>query len=400
MAVVGGVHFRVAKASLTYSGARNRQNPASVVIKQVNGQKSITTFQKLGLFLKPYFPSISFGATIEELAYRLHGYLIELQFYRTHAREVKIPIPECYFSYYDYFNVRFVMIMEDLSACENGEPDGFTPEQAKAMLTSLAKLHAQFWQSSGFKSEKKLWSYGGYWLGNKEMSHHKTIPSVFDATLKNFPFILEEFPEAKALSARLTTNLEKITQTVHAREPRTLIHGDYKISNIFIDMAQKPIVPYAIDWQWMGRGCCATDVAYFIYTSLSLSNSKWSFDTTQPGAVLDREYPHYTAHEMDLLRTYYNALVASPSIQNYSFEDFERQYAVNQVYFTIFCLREKWSSMSPTNMEFFNANRIDGLHLRTPEHMLQMLKRTDVLLQHLDFEATKRLGYRSWRNKL
>jgi thiamine kinase-like enzyme len=390
----------VAKAFLEYKGHANRRLPTSVVIKQVNGKNGISTFQKLGLFLKPYFPSISFGATIEELAYRLQGYLIELQFYRTHAREVRVPIPECYFSYYDYFNVRFVMIMEDLSPCENGEPDGFTPDQAKALLTNLASLHAQFWHSSGFKSEKKLWSYGGYWLGNKEMSHNKTIPSVFESTLSNFPVILEEFPEARRFSTALTKNLNLLTQAVHAREPKTLIHGDYKISNIFVDLKSSPYKPYSIDWQWMGRGNCATDVAYLLYTSLALTNPKWSFDTDKHAVSKDPKYSHYSAHEMDLLRTYYNALISHDNVTDYTFEEFEQQYAVNQVYFTVFCLREKWSTMSSTNMDFFYTNKIDGLHLRTKDHMIQMLKRSAVLLQHIDFEATKKLGYRSWKNKL
>jgi len=384
-----------------YTGHANRRFPSSVVIKQVNGSSGVTAFQKLGLFLKPYFPSVSFGATIEELAYRLHGYLIELQFYKTHSREVHVPIPQCYYSYYDYYNVRFLMIMEDLSECDNGEPEGFTPEQASSLLTNLADLHAQFWHNTGFKSDKKLWSFGGYWLGDKEMSHHKAIPEVFDSALSNFPIILEEYPEASKLKDLLAKQIERITHTVHAAEPKTVIHGDYKISNIFIDMHQRPLKPYAIDWQWMGRGLCATDVAYFIYTSLSLQNRKWSLDTQCPGATRDKQYPHYTAFEMDLLRTYYNALVKHENVQDFTFEEFEQQYALNQIYFTIFCIREKWSVMSPANMQFFKDNRIDGLHLRNPEHMIQMLKRTAELLPHVKLESTThRNPNRSWKNKL
>lgn len=401
--VLGGVHFRVAKADLRYAGHANRRFPTSVVIKQVNGSSGVTTLQKLGLFLKPYFPSVSFGATIEELAYRLHGYLIELQFYKTHSRQFHVPIPECYYSYYDYYNVRFLMIMEDLSECDNGEPEGFSPEQAFSLLSNLASLHAQFWHDTGFKADKKkLWSYGGYWLGDKEMSHHKSISESFDSTLTNFPEILEGFPEARALRHLLAKEIERITHTVHAAEPKTVIHGDYKISNIFIDMHQRPLKPYAIDWQWMGRGLCATDVAYFIYTSLSLAQNKFSLDPEAPGASpRDKKYDYYTTHEMDLLKTYYNALVKHENVQNFSFQEFEQQYAINQIYFTIFCIREKWSVMSPTNMQFFKDNRIDGLHLRNTQHMVQMLKRTAHLMQHVKLEQTpQKSGARSWKNKL
>lgn len=399
MDAIGGVHFRVARAAIEYEGGRP-ELPQSVVIKQVNGSRSITTYEKLGLLLKPYFQSISLGATIEELAYRLQGYMIELEFYRTHAKEVKVPIPECFFSYYDYFNVRFIMIMEDLSECDNGEPDGFQTNQAKAMLSNLAQLHAQFWNASN--TDKKLWSYGGYWLGNKEMSHHKSISSVFEATLKNFPIIKEQFPEVNNFAKQLSKDLDKLTVAVHVREPKTLIHGDYKISNIFIDMKQNPIVPYSIDWQWMGKGCAATDVAYFIYTSLSMQDpNSTSFDIDSPHATVDPSYPQYTAYEMSLLRTYHDALL-SHGIKDYPFQLFEHQYSINQIYFTVFCLREKWSSMSSVNMEFFNQNRIDGLHLRNTDHMIQTIKRSAVLLNHIEWDRVNKKHHRarSWRNKL
>lgn len=391
------MHFRVAKATLEYEDGENSGLPKSVVIKQVNGSSSITTYEKLGLLLKPLVPSVNLGATIEELAYRLHGYFIELQFYSTQAKEVKVPIPECYFSYHDYYNVRFVMIMEDLSDCDNGEPGGFTAIQAKAMLRNLARLHAQFWQASS--SDVKLWSYGGYWLGSKEMSHHKTISRVFESTLKNFPIIQQEIPNVHEFSKQLARDLDLLTTAVHIREPKTLIHGDYKISNIFIDMHQEPIKPYSIDWQWMGKGCAATDVSYFIYTSLSMEDEGWTFDTSR--APVDPDYPQYTVHEMDLLRTYHEELV-SHGIKDYPFHLFEQQYSLNQIYFTVFCLREKWSSMSATNMTFFNDNRIDGLHLRNTKHMVQMLNRSAELLRHIDWNRVNRKHQRakSWRNKL
>lgn len=391
------MHFRVAKATLEYEGATTASLPRSVVIKQVNGSSSITTWEKLGLLVKPYLSSINLGATIEELAYRLQGYLIELQFYSSQAKEVNIPIPECFFSYYDYYNVRFVMVMEDLSECDNGEPNGFDPEQAKAMLRNLARLHAQFWNSSS--TDKKLWSYGGYWLGNKEMSHHKSISNVFEATLKNFPIIGEQIPDAHEFSKQLSRDLDRLTSAVHIREPKTLIHGDYKISNIFIDMHQNPIKPYSIDWQWMGKGCAATDVSYFIYTSLSLEDEKWSFDIAH--TPVDPDYPQYSVHEMSLLRAYHDELV-SQGIKDYPFPLFEHQYSTNQIYFTVFCLREKWSSMTSTNMDFFKDNRIDGLHLRNTQHMVQMIKRSSDLLKHIDWDRVNKRHRRanSWRNKL
>ncbi len=62
--------------------------------------------------------------------------------------------------------------------------------------------------------------------------------------------------------------MDCIADLFNGLQPQTLVHGDYKVSNIFIDKAKKedPQV-YAIDWQWFGVGNPALDVMYFIATS-------------------------------------------------------------------------------------------------------------------------------------
>lgn len=39
-----------------------------------------------------------------------------------------------------------------------------------------------------------------------------------------------------------------------AMSPKTLVHGDYKVSNVFIDKRTNDHEVYAIDWQWFGAG--------------------------------------------------------------------------------------------------------------------------------------------------
>jgi thiamine kinase-like enzyme len=128
-----------------------------------------------------------------------------------------------------------------------------------------------------------------------------------------------------------------------------------------------------IDWQWMGGGCCATDVAYFIYTSVmlpeaatprsappspskgaqkrkeSLSNSSGSNSLTVPStlssnsangnslsssASLER-YPYYAPHEMELLKCYHAALMKR-GVKDYPFEVFEQHYLMNVYALTYF----------------------------------------------------------------
>ena len=96
-----------------------------------------------------------------------------------------------------------------------------------------------------------------------------------------------------------------------AEPPRTLIHGDCRLDNIFFsDAAGDPAQPPTfIDWQLLSSGRGAYDVAYFLGTNV----------TTE----LRRE------HELDLLHRYHSALsegVAAPDAAAYDFEQCQREY--------------------------------------------------------------------------
>ena len=67
-----------------------------------------------------------------------------------------------------------------------------------------------------------------------------------------------------SLGRQLDEMIEYLTVAAHKIEPKTLIHGDYKISNVFLNKEISKV--YTIDWQWMGIGCGVTDVAHFLYT--------------------------------------------------------------------------------------------------------------------------------------
>ena len=46
---------------------------------------------------------------------------------------------------------------------------------------------------------------------------------------------------------------------------KTLIHGDFKAGNLFVETATRTCA--AIDWQWAGWGCGLHDVVYFFSTT-------------------------------------------------------------------------------------------------------------------------------------
>jgi len=84
----------------------------------------------------------------------------------------------------------------------------------------------------------KLWHRGGYWIGDKEGAREKrSIATSWSKTLRSFREHLDlnnvDQVELYRLGDLLQNNLPLILQSTN-NETRTLVHGDYKISNLFI----------------------------------------------------------------------------------------------------------------------------------------------------------------------
>lgn len=130
------------------------------------------------------------------------------------------------------------------------------------------------------------------------------------------------------------------SQVAHESVPKTIIHGDYKISNLFVDNDKSKVV--TIDWQWIGIGNPATDLAYLTSTSLDIAKV---FDGSYEERTRKQEkYGYYDAKEMELLHVYHKALLAK-GIEDYDFETFEQQYLLNVIYFFIFAVRAKYAKV-------------------------------------------------------
>jgi len=192
------------------------------------------------MYLKKNFPKLPFFREAQSLISRLNSYEVELKFYRNYAEEIKNPTPKCYYNYEDYYNVYFFICLQDLTKYEIGQPDGFSFDASLEIVKNIAEFHTLYWKKPYFVKKEKMkhiWEHGGYWLGNKEMDHTKSIIMSWDMTLKNLSSVLN--PKIILKIEGLGKILEDISQLiyslVHKFKPRTIIHGDYKISNLFFD---------------------------------------------------------------------------------------------------------------------------------------------------------------------
>lgn len=194
----------------------------------------------------------------------------------------------------------------------------------------------------------------------------------------------------KDMGKELEDRMNYIAEQFEALQPKTLIHGDYKISNVFIvrhnnKTSDSPSSSgnnnnnsrhynhhdnsnnedgdlYAIDWQWFGQGNGATDVAYFIATSV---------------------HKDYLDQEQHLLRVYYDALCAAGVSGDYSFETFYNQYQICWIDFFMYTVVAKWANMTAKDFVKYQDERKDGLHLRSYAHMRKLVENTQMFLYNL-----------------
>lgn len=157
----------------------------------------------------------------------------------------------------------------------------------------------------------------------------------------------------------MQSRLDDITCAFTNLDRHTLVHGDYKITNIFIDKNPTEKSVYAIDWQWFGIGNVAIDVAYFIITSIEES-------------IIE--------NSLELVQIYHQVLTDHGI--SYSWEQFWEAYKICWIDFCIYTVTAKWSNMHATDVETYQKEGKDGLHLRSYAHMERLVIQTEEFLMH------------------
>jgi len=410
----GGVHYEVAQLSLSYEDAGSGVAlpavppgaPLTVVVKLFTGQP-LRRHERLLLKLDRLLPprvARWLWPTLHATGLRVHSYTIESRLYLRYTRLLSIPTPRAFYCHGDADRMTFVVLLEDLSGMDRGEPDGFRLAQSEHLVRALARFHRSGLHNAELPlllaTDDKFWQYGGYWFGAKEMLYGSDVVSGAEHLIAAFRTALTDSDAAMIrYAARSLARVSgRLTAIVHSLAPRVLLHGDYKISNLFIDGDDKV---FAIDWQWLGGGFPATDLAYFVYTSVQYTDLvpvEASADTAYSDSMAlagdgappadsaaaaplsERERFHYYGDaEWRLMRVYYDALDAAELIP---FELFERAYRLNVIYFSLFCMRCKYNWLTPAHMARYSSVPEDGLHLRKIEHLRHLLRRTAVLLKH------------------
>jgi hypothetical protein len=203
----------------------------------------------------------------------------------------------------------YLLLLEDLDARQCGdEVAGCTVAAAELALTKLAEFHASWWEKD---DSPRL-----QWMPYVNDPVHQSAQHSYEQAWPHFVQMFGEAmsPATRKLAEELQPHIIELLN-LYERPPRTIIHGDYRLDNMFFNIADgSPLA--VIDWQISSRGRGMFDVAYFISSSL--------------------EPDVRAAHEERLVRLWYETVCANTKVRGYTFDDVWRDYRTGVLYTHIY----------------------------------------------------------------
>ena len=272
----------------------------------------------------------------------------EVHFYREAAHRTPLGTAEVYAAEYDPATKDFVLVLDDLGDRRQlDQLEGCSIDDALVAVRELAAHHAWWWQDQDIIDAD--WTFR-----TADPPNPQALPPTL---LESWPVIEERFahllPGPMLEAARRMPDvcvdlLERLSEP-----PLTLLHGDYRLDNLFFDPgAEDPVV--AVDWQICGLGRAPYDIAYFMSQSLTPEDRK--------------------AADEQVLRTYHDALRAG-GVEDYSFEQCWEDYRLAILFCSVYPL---------------NAGALDLVNERAVALFEAMLDRSVKAI--LDLDALDLLG--------
>jgi hypothetical protein len=191
----------------------------------------------------------------------------EVLFYNRLRQELDIETPLGLGGRYDSENKRFVLLMEDLSPRAphiNSMMDDDDLSIVRAVLDTLARLHAHYWESPRFKTDLS-------WVQNQVEGSLETLFAGFLRAhivkeLSREKFKREFAQQMGTTEAKLFAGTRALKRH-QAMLPQTILHGDAHFANTY---SLPSGMGGVLDWQVSARGFLMHDVGYFIQTALSV----------------------------------------------------------------------------------------------------------------------------------
>ena len=184
-------------------------------------------------------------------------YVKEVSWYRELAAGSGVAAPVCHHAEIAADDVDFILILSDLAPARQGDQlAGLGLAGLAPCIDAAAGLHALLWNDPRLDALP--------WLARDNGDLIRTLfPQLYAGFRERYAERLD--PDALDLGAGIVARLDAYL----ARQPaaRTIVHGDLRIDNILF--APDGERCWLVDWQTLGRGSGASDLAYLVGTSIA-----------------------------------------------------------------------------------------------------------------------------------
>lgn len=184
-------------------------------------------------------------------------YVKEVSWYRELAADSGVAAPHCHHAEIAADGVDFILILSDLAPARQGDQlTGTDLAGLRPCIEAAAGLHALLWNDPRLDTLP--------WLSRDNAGLIRGLfPQLYQGFRERYAARLD--PQLLDLGAGIVDRLDAYL----AREPaaRTIVHGDLRIDNILF--APDGATCWLVDWQTLGRGSGAADIAYLVGTSIA-----------------------------------------------------------------------------------------------------------------------------------
>ncbi|HEX7095810.1 MAG TPA: phosphotransferase [Acidimicrobiales bacterium] len=188
--------------------------------------------------------------------------LREARFYATLADQLDLRVPVVHVARHHDTDGTFVLLLEDLDAtgCTvSSGPEGVPPDSAARALEDLARMHLRF-KDPAARAAAAAWvpevrpssTYGAVMLRYGLDNHRDKLT--------------DQFAEIAELYIARADDL----QVLWHEGPKTVIHGDPHIGNVFFDDGRTGF----LDWGIINVNTPMRDVSYFITMALTVDDRR------------------------------------------------------------------------------------------------------------------------------
>jgi len=189
----------------------------------------------------------------------LRMYTREAGFFGELADQAPIRVPRCLHAACDHETSQFVLVMEDLGALRAvDQVAGMAIPDAERAVEGLARWHARWWGQADVLAER------GLTVSLGDAIYKAVLPIVFAEGWEKLGLEVDLPPAIQAVGPRWVEAMPRLLDGL-AEAPTTMIHGDFRADNLFFDVDGAVA---AVDFQLIGTGRGAYDLAYFVTQSI------------------------------------------------------------------------------------------------------------------------------------